>query len=292
MRRLAIVAGLLVALPAAARAGELEPQGTARVHDRSWMSVGVFAPLVWAPADRVELSVHPLLWVSYPNAKVRVEHLRRGSLHLAGEYGQVFPSPALRLAPPLGLAGYLTPSCLVTKDDPTRAPGSCDRPGWHLVPSVGLIFTWGDRHPLTAKLDVAAGIVLAGQRGAPLDTWAPLDLELAPVFNVFRVHLGVRYDRLLHRIWRLVGELHLWAVGPGPAPQRSPLVVSTYLGTELALGRYTRLSVGFHWYNSDQRRTQVVTDADGYGKRVKVRSNELRPGLDFIWAWEVRKRRR
>ena len=291
MRRLLAVLSLVLLLPGLARAGELEPQHTAKVHDRNWMSIGVFAPLVWAPADRIELSAHPLLWVSYPNLKAKVEHLRRGSVHLAGEYGLVFPSPAFRLAPPLGLAGYLTPSCLVTGDDPTRAPGSCDRPGWHLVPSVGLLLSWGERHVLTAKADVAVGLVLAGQRGAPLDTWAPLDLELAPVFNVFRVHLGVRYDRLLHRIWRLVGEVNLWAVGPGPEPQRHPVVVSTYLGTEVALGRYTRLSVGFHWYNSDQRRTKVITDADGYGKRVKVRSNELRPSLDFIWSWQVKKRK-
>jgi hypothetical protein len=38
-----------------------------------------------------------------------------------------------------------------------------------------------------------------------------------------------------------------------------------------------RLSVGFHGYRSDQRRTKVITEADGLGKRVKVRSNE--PGL-------------
>ena len=268
----------------------LEARETALVHDRGFMSVGLQDPLRWAPARGIELQTHPLLLVGSPNVRVRVGHLVRttrfGPVRLTGEYGLFFPSPAFHLPVPVGLQGYFTPTCAVKADDESRA-GTCQRPGWILVPNVGLLFSWGERHVLTARVDAAAGILLSGSRGRPRDTWTPLDLKLAPVFNVFRVRLGLRYDRQILRWLRLAARVDLWVVGPGPEPRRDPLVFSAWLGADFALGRYTRLSVGVIYYNADQHRVELREGSDGYGRFVRVRSNDVYPTLDFIWSWSL-----
>jgi len=227
-----------------------------------------------------------LLLIPAPNFKVRVTHWGRGAFHLGAEYGLYFPSPAFRLAPPLGVAGYLTPSCKVAEHDPAQARW-CQRPGWFLVPHAALLFSWGTQHVLTTKLDAAVGILLAGERGKPLDTWAPVDLEFAPIFNLFKVHLGVGYDRRLLSWLRLRGSAHLWVVGQGPPPARNPWIFGLQLDLEFRLGRWTRAAIGLRYFNSDQRRTVVETGEDGFARRVAVRSHEFLPTFDFIWTWAI-----
>ena len=79
----------------------------------------------------------------------------------------------------------------------------------------------------------------------------------------------------------------LWVVGPGPEPKRDPLVFSMWLGTDFALGRYTRLTVGVVYYNADQHRTVAERDADGFGRFKRVRSHDVYPTFDLIWAWSL-----
>ncbi|MBL8938712.1 MAG: hypothetical protein JNM69_29395, partial [Archangium sp.] len=46
----------------------------------------------------------------------------------------------------------------------------------------------------------------------------------------------------------------------------------------------SRITVGVLWANYDQGQTATVKGADGFSERVRVRSNNFLPTLDYIWA--------
>ena len=217
-----------------------------------------------------------------------MEHLRlkEKELYFAVEYGITFPSPALRMELPLGVKGYLTPSCKVAEDDPDKQKW-CQEPGWVLVPKLSVLASWGSWHVLTVKLDGAVGILLSGERGAPLDTLPYLDLLFAPVFNTYRIHLGVRYDRALLDWFRLIGEVNLYVVGDTPEPERNPWTFAGYIGLDFRLGDHSRLNLGCTYYNSDQREVKLEPDGDGYSRFVPVRSHDFLPWIDLIFVWTL-----
>mgnify|MGYP000031200331 CR=1 FL=1 len=137
---------------------------------------------------------------------------------------------------------------------------ACRRQSWsEPVRSVlgrQLLFTGVDGTYAALRFGAAVGILLHGDRGRPLDAWTPLELKLAPMSNIYRVRVGLRYDRQILRWLRLAARVDLWVVGPGPEPGRDPLVFSAWLGADFALGRYTRLTVGVIYYNADQHRVE------------------------------------
>ena len=205
MRSILLVLSL-VSLVASAE--PLSARDTAKVAGSGEWSVGVFNPLKIGLGHGLELSTHPLLIVGSPNAIIRVVHRTvPEGWSITGEYGLSFPSPAFRLAKPLGISGDLVPSCLVTGDDASKA-STCEKPGWILVPRAGVVASRGSQNVFTARADVAAGLLLAGNPGRPLDALPALDLRFAPAMTGWRARVGGRYDVALHDRVRLDVELN------------------------------------------------------------------------------------
>ena len=99
------------------------------------------------------------------------------------------PSWSLRSGIPFGLRGYLSPNCTVSDAEPERDL-ECGQRSWALAPLVGARYSWGRDWVVTAEADVAVGIMLAGARPQPLDTYAPLDLVYVPLTEPIAVISG------------------------------------------------------------------------------------------------------
>ena len=275
-------------------ADPIPARDTARVQPEGAMSVGIFNPLTWVVTKNIELQTFPLITITSPNILMRWEHWRseNKSWSIAGEYGLSFPTGALRLPLPLGVAGYLTPSCKVDDADDTR-DAQCQAPGWFLVPRLGLSASYfieesAEReHALTVRLDAAYGLLLAGERPSPLDAYPYLDVLMAPVFNDFRVRLNTRYDHQFLPWLRAAAEANVYLIGAGPAPSRNPWIFSCYLGADFGLGSLLRLTAGVMYWNSDQREQKLEKDSEGFSHRVNVRSHDIVPTIDLIWAWSL-----
>ncbi len=262
---------------AARDSADLAPKGTVRV--------GVFTPLSWVIREGVELEAHPLLVFVAPSVTGRFAVGKVRGVRLLVEAGLGLPTTALRTGLPPGLQGNLTPACKVSTAEPERGD-SCDLTGHVLVGRVGLAASVGDAHISTLRLDGAYGALLSGERARPLDSWAPLDLLLAPVFRTTRLHAMVRHDRALHRRLRGSGELHIYRVGGVEGDgDRSLWALTAHLGLDFALTDETRITAGALYTNHDGRATDVSVGADGFAHRERVRSHRLWPTLDVIWTF-------
>jgi len=80
------------------------------------------------------------------------------------------------------------------------------------------------------------------------------------------------------------GNLVVSGANVGPVAAIDPFIVTAHLGLDIAVFKYSRITVGALWANYDQGQTAVVTNADGFSDRIRVRSNNILPTLDFIWA--------
>jgi hypothetical protein len=251
----------------------------------------VFNPLTWVVAEGLELRTHPLVSIASPNVVAKWEHWRGadGRWAVAGEYGLSMPAGALRWPLPVGVAGYLTPSCKVAARGEAGRDAQCQAPGWFLVPRVGALATYllgqDAAHALTARADFAYGVRLAGLRPAPLDSFPYLDVLMAPVFNTYRARLGVRYDHQWLPWLRAAVEVDVYRIGEGPAPARDPWLVSVYVGLDARLTDWMRLTAGAMYWNSDQRRRVLKADADGFSTWEAARSHDVVPTLDMLWTW-------
>jgi hypothetical protein len=276
---------LLVAMmtaPAALRA--MPARDTAAGMPEGATEIAVAGPLRHGLTPTFEVSTHPLVFLAAMNAAARVTVLAPGGhgWTLSLEPALSLPTMALSSPPPLGLEGYLTPSCAVRDAEPGRAPDDCERSGEVLAIGLGVAATLETWATVTARVDYTHGFLLTGDRAAPLDTWAPVDLLFAPVFASFRAHAGLRVDRSVTDWLRLAAELHVWRVGQGPVPGRDPHTYGAHIGTDWATSPATRLTLGVMYWNSDQRRRRLVEDADGYSRYEAVRSHDVWPTLDFI----------
>lgn len=264
----------------------LRARDTADVRSQWSWSVGVFNPLTVAVADGVEIEARPLLWIASPNATVRVAHLTSatGGLRITGEYGLAVPYAVFRSAPPLGLAGYLFPSCNVAAADESQAAW-CQQPGPILQPSVALMGSYGGANVVTAKLEMAVGMPLGGKRPTgSLGGYPALELLFAPALDGYRFRAMGRYDRELLSWLRASGEGNLWLVGVPNGEDRSPLLFSAHAGLDIGVGKSSRVTVGCMYWNSDQHEQVVETGGTNGAQRVRVRSHDLFPTVDFIWS--------
>ena len=271
--------------PGAARAEALSPRETAALLPPGATEVAVFGPLRHGLSTAVEVSSHPLVaFFLAPNisARIALRPPRAHGFSLSLEPAVSVPTMALGNPPPLGVEGYLTPSCAVDSAEPARAPADCQRSGTVVATGLGLMATLEAWAVLTARVDYTHGVRLTGERAAALDAWAPVDLLLAPVFSTYRAHIGLRGDRAVTDWLRVALEAHLWRVGEGPIPGRDPHTFGAHVGTDWATSARTRLTAGVFYWNSDQRRTRLVKDADGYSRFERARSHDLLPTLDFI----------
>lgn len=221
-------------------------------------SVGVFAPLTYALSDIVELRAHPLLFLIAPNIAARVNHLERHGLRITGEYGVWVPTGPLRLA-----RGYLFPT-------------GAEIP-WMIIPTVGAVVSGGD--PLanvwTASADVAYRFRFGPTSLTPTNAPGPLEMVLAPAVGGYRIRAGGAYDMALGDAWRVrgYGDLFVW-----PGGELSPVAYRLGAAADVAVGERSRFTFGAVYWNSDSGRADLAT-----GERV--RSHDILPTLDFIWAW-------
>lgn len=260
---------------------------TADVGDRGAWSVGVFNPFRIAVHDRVELQTHPLILFVAPNVDARFAILKSAGpergLRLTGEAGLSLPTFGMRLT-----KGYFFPSWETSTNDI----------GWMLIPRVGLLLS-GDvltHDTWTVKADAAFRVPLGPNSAAPLNSFlAPLEILLAAPLTGFCSRIGGAYDHAFGERLRLRGELNLYITGAqgnlivggtnvGPLASLSPLIVTAHLGLDIAVFKQSRITAGVLWANYDQGATAVVKQADGFNDRVRVRSNNFLPTIDYIWA--------
>lgn len=260
--------------------------------------IGIFNPLRIAVADGIELEMHPLVFLTAPNLDVRVAHLRgsTGELRLTGEYGLSFPTGGLRLQKPFGVKGDLLPSCKVAANNPNLQTW-CDLAPWTLVPHVGLVLSGGigqfaaqngeifELATWTIRADVAKGFPLSGQAIRPLETWAPIDVALAPSLGYTRVQVRGQWDERVLDWLRVRGELGGYFVTQPEDADRSPFTFSAYVGADLRTSTHTRVTAGVFYWNSDRHQVVVQTGADGFAEVVRQRSHEFWPTVDFIWMY-------
>jgi hypothetical protein len=254
---------------------------TADVGPRGSWSVGVFNPLRIAVHDSVELQTHPLLFFVAPNVDARFA-LLRSPLRLTAEAGLSMPTLAMRL-----VKGYLFPSWGTSQNDI----------GWMLTPRAGLLLSGNvlEHDVWTIRADAAFRIPLGPNSATPLNFFlTPLDLVLAAPLTGFRSRVGGAYDHAFNDRLRLRGELNLYVTGSqgnlivsgrdvGAIASVSPLVLTAHVGVDIAVSAHSRITAGVLWANADQGATRLLEGADGFSERVRVRSNDFLPTLDFIW---------
>lgn len=278
-----LLAGPAVTMPAAA--APMAARDGADLPGKGTMRLGVFSPLTWVVADGLELETHPLITLVAPHITARYRRGELGPVRLLWEGGLSLPTPGLHIAPP-GLAGYLGPSCPVAAAEAERG-GSCEQGDHVLVLRAGVVASIGEGDVTSLRLDGAYGVLLGDARPRPFDTWAPLEVLLAPIARGSRLHAMVRHDRALHDRVRAAAELHIWRVGgvEGDMADRSLWTFGGHLGVDVALTDATRLQLGALYTNTDSRRAIVETNEDGFGERVFVRTQRIWPTFDVVWSF-------
>ncbi|HEY3445554.1 MAG TPA: hypothetical protein VGK67_04275 [Myxococcales bacterium] len=238
----------------------LPARDTADVGLKGEYSVGVFNPLKVALVDGVELQLQPLLFFVAPNVLFRVAHGEMGGFRWASEYGVYCPTPLMKLT-----QGYAIPTW-------SKGGGQV---GWLLVPSVGIAGTYGKRteSTLTFAADLTVGIPLTHNDATGAGSIAPLDDLLSPVTTGLRLRVNATYDLSLLTWLRARAYLGLSLHGKNP----SPITMTGGGSLDFAVGRYSRFTLGFMWWNSD-------SNAIDYATHQHVRSNDFFPTIDFIWA--------
>lgn len=285
---------LVVLLSSVALADPRPARDTADVGDRGSWSVGVFNPLRIAVHDRVELEANPLVFFVAPNLNARfaiLKHAKAGpgeavkprGLRLTGEFGLSLPTFGMRL-----MKSWTFPSWSTSTDDI----------GWMLIPRIGLLLS-GDvlgSDVWTVRADAAVRVPLGPNAATPMNSFlAPLDILLAAPLTGLCTRVGGAYDHAFGERLRLRGELNVYVTGgqgdlvvagvdKGPLAAINPVIVTAHVGLDIAVFKQSRITVGALWANYDQGQTAVTTDADGFSRRVAVRSNNFLPTVDYIWA--------
>lgn len=281
---LALASGLSLATPRPAR-------DTADVGNKGSYSVGVFNPLKLAFTDRLELQAHPILFFVAPHIDARFAVLKdpvgAGELphghRITAEAGVLFPTLAMRLT-----RGFLFPSWATSTNDI----------GFMLIPRVALLYSkdFFDADAFTVRLEGQFRIPIGPNSATPLNSFlAPLDLLFAAPLTGFLGRGMLAYDHAFGERLRLRGEVNFYLTGSqgnlivsgqdkGPLATIDPFIFTAHLSLDIAVFTQSRIALGAWFANSDQGATALRTGADGFSERVRVRSNNILPTVDFIWS--------
>lgn len=282
------LATLLAQAEPEVQAAEPQPRparDTADVGDKGSWSMGLFNPLTVALHHRIELRLHPALFFVAPHFNLRLALLKGGGapVRVTLETGMQVPTLLMQLT-----KGYLFP---------TWASGA-DNIGWMLITRYGLLVS-GDAfaHDVwTVGADASFRIPLGPNSATPLHSFlAPLEIITAAPLTGFLGHAGGAYDHAFGTRLRLRGSLDLYVTGPqgdvkegmlakGPVAAISPFIITAHLGLDIAVFKHSRVTLGVLYANYDAGASEVRTGSDGFSDRVRVRSNNFLPTLDFIWA--------
>ncbi|MEE2961298.1 MAG: hypothetical protein VYA34_11180 [Myxococcota bacterium] len=275
---------LAIVLSMSTSALALSARDTADVATKHSWSVGLFNPMSFSWSNDIELQVHPVFFFMSPHLQTKISHVtgEDSAWRVSSIWGLSFPYPALIKAPPLGLKGYFIPTCKVAEAEPERDKW-CQSPGWIAVPKVGFMASKGTTNVVTLQIDLAVGTLLAGERPAPLDTYPMLDLQLSPIFNLWRAHGSIRYDYEAFNWLRTSVETHIYRVGYDTNTERDPWTLAVHGGVDIAVGESSRLTLGVYYWNSDQRQIAIVENSEGFARVERIRSHDFLPTIDFIW---------
>ena len=256
----------------------------------SW-SIGLFNPLSIQLSKKMGLTLHPIALIAAPHFTLTHQWYQKGKYTLTGLYGLASPSWSLQHGLPFGVAGFFGPSCLVKEAEPTRGD-SCQKSGLGVTPKLGgRLSKARTRSVWTLEFDLAVGLLLSGDRPAPLQTHPPLEQLYSPLTNTYRAHIGGRFAYEVRSTLSLATELDLYWVGePGSqgevaGPAVSPITFSSYLGMDWMLTQHLTLTTGVMYWNSDQLSINFQETSDGYQQKVRVRSHDLWPTFDLIWSY-------
>jgi hypothetical protein len=107
----ALLLALLPAAPRRAQAADLTPAlfapDSARLVPPGGVELGVFAPLRWGVAERLEVSCYPLWMFVAPNVALRVGWGRAAGLEWASDHSLGYPTPLMRLLAREGTGGIV-----------------------------------------------------------------------------------------------------------------------------------------------------------------------------------------
>ncbi|HEY0881448.1 MAG TPA: hypothetical protein VGD87_07955 [Archangium sp.] len=287
MKKLSLL--VLLALPAFA---EPRPaRDTADVGNSGSYSVGLFNPLRVSFHNRFELQAHPLWFFVAPHLDARFAILKEPTeagqppkgVRLTAEAGVLMPTFAMRL-----MKGFFFPTWETSTNDI----------GFMLIPRVGLLLSANafTHDVLTFRLEGSMRIPMGPNSATPLNSFlAPLELLFAAPLTGFLGRGSVAYDHAFGEMLRLRGEVNFYVTGTqgtlqvdgasvGNVAAIDPFIFTAHLGLDIAVFKHSRISVGAYFANYDQGATDVVTRSDGFSERVRVRSNNILPTIDFIWA--------
>jgi hypothetical protein len=269
----------------AAMSADADPRvarNTADIGPKHSYSVGVFAPLTIALTDRLELQAHPLVFFVAPHMTARFA-LIQSSIRLTGEATLSVPTFAMRLT-----KGFLFPTWA----------NSANQIPFMVVPRLGAVLSGGARteRVWSASADFAMRVPFGVVNAGPLDSFlAPLDLLFAAPLTGYVGRVGGAYDVPFGQFLRARLEANVHVTGAsnrlvvgqqdvGPLANLSPWFFTAHLALDISVGKSSRLSVGAWYGNYDQGASVVVPIGNGISDRVRVRSNNILPTIDFIWA--------
>ncbi len=256
---------------------------TAAVGPKGRWSTGLFNPLKLALTDGLEIEVHPVYFFIAPNLNARFGFLQEGPVCVTIEAGILVPTFGMRLT-----KGYLFPTWATSKNDIA----------WMVIPRGGIVISGDVReHDVwTIRADYAGRVLLDRNSAPQLESFlAPLDLLFAAPLTGFLGGFGGMYDAALGRRLRLRAAINFYVHGTGndlivdgvsvgPVAKRDPFVFTANVGLDIAVFKHSRIALGVYFANYDQGATAVVKNSEGFGERIRVRSNNILPTLDFIWA--------
>lgn len=253
-------------------------------------SMGLFNPLRVQFARDWSAELHPLVALAVaPHAKLWHRWWSHDGITVSGLYGFTTPAWSLQQAPPLGLAGYFAPSCDVLAAEPSRAPESCQRAGVDFAPQLGVRASGlGAASVWTLEADIAAGLMISGDRPAPLDTYTPVEVAYLPSTHLYRAHIGARHSMRVARplIINVGADLYLSGqADDAVTPERDPLIFSVNASLDWAMTRHLTLTLGAILWSGDQRAFELVEDSEGFVTKESLRSYDLYPTFDLIWRY-------
>lgn len=287
----ALSLSLLVTNAAVSHAAPRPARDTADVGNTGSYSVGVFNPLRIAFHNRLELEVNPIWFFVAPHLNARFAIFKDAveagqtpqGIRLTAEAGLLMPTLGMRL-----MKGFFFPSWTTSTNDI----------GFMLIPRLEILAstTVLEHDVITVRAGGAVRLPLGPNNATPLNSFiAPLDILLAAPLTGFCGRAGAAYDHAFGELFRLRGEANLYVTGQqgnlmvsgvnmGSIAPINPLIFTAHLGLDIAVFTQSRVTVGVLYANYDQGATAVVTGTDGYSERIRVRSNNFLPTLDFIWA--------
>ncbi|MBL8912160.1 MAG: hypothetical protein JNM17_15815 [Archangium sp.] len=264
---------------------------TADTGNKGSYSIGVFNPLRLAFTDRLELQAHPLFFFVAPHLDARFAILKNPvengepptGVRLTAEAGLLMPTLGMRL-----MKGFFFPTWATSTNDV----------GFMLIPRVGLLVSGNffTHDVATFRIEGRMRIPIGPNSATPLNSFlAPLEIVMAAPLTGFLGRAGASYDHAFGDTFRLRGEVNVYLTGQqgnlvagginqGVIAEINPFIVTAHLNLDIAVFKHSRIAVGVLWANYDQGASEVRTGADGFSERVRVRSNNILPTLDFIWS--------